>query len=235
MQAVQPAILAGATALGGTTNSQARLKGLSDVAYQTVRAEIVRGVLRPNDRLIEIELADRLGMSRTPVRETLQRLANDGLVLSTPHGWTVKEHQPDEIRHIYETRAALEGFAAYLAGQRATPEQLRRLASLEPLVPASGKLERISRVDLVDRNNAFHDAVIEAAQNPVLTEMITRTRTYFFNYRLAYLYTTKELRESSQGHRRLLEALRNHGAAAAERIARDHILEALEVTLHRLV
>jgi DNA-binding GntR family transcriptional regulator len=235
MQAAQAGTLGGANPIGRKASSQARLKGLSDVAYEALRTEIVRGVLRPNDRLVELELADRLRMSRTPVRETLQKLANDGLVLSTPHGWAVKEHQPDEIRHIYETRAALESFAAYLASQRATPEQLRRLASLEPLVPASGALEGISRDDLVDRNNAFHDAVIEAAGNPVLTEMITRTRTYFFNYRLAHLYTSKELRASSQGHRRLLDALRNHDAAAAERITRDHILEALEVTLHRLV
>lgn len=227
--------MTGQAAIRRKVASQARLRGLSDSAYKTLRTEIVRGVLRPNDRLVELDLAGRLRMSRTPVRETLQRLANDGLVLSTPHGWTVKEHQPDEIRHIYETRAALEGFAAHLASQRATREQLRKLASLEPLVPSSGDVEGISREDLVERNNAFHDAVIEAAGNPVLSEMINRTRTYFFNYRLAHLYTSKELRASSQGHRRVLESLRNHDAASAERITRDHILEALEVTLHRLV
>lgn len=226
---------AAAAAVGQATRAESRTKGLSDVAYLALRADIVRGVLRPNDRLVELELADRMTMSRTPIREALQRLVNDGLALSTPHGWTVKEHGPDEIRHIYETRAALEGFAAGLASQRITPAQLRTVSSLEPLVPASGAIEGVSREELVDRNNAFHDAVIEASSNPVLTELIARTRTYFFNYRLAHLYTVKELRASAHGHRRVLEALRNHDAAAAERISRDHVLEALQVTLHRLV
>jgi DNA-binding GntR family transcriptional regulator len=207
---------------------------LADHAYETLRHEIVRGILRPNDRLIELELAGRLEMSRTPIREGLQRLASDGLVSGTTHGWIVREHQPHEIRAIYETRAALEGFASYLAGQRATADQLQRLAALEPLVPASGIVTDIPPEDLVERNNMFHDAVIGAAGNPVLSEMIIRTRTHFFNYRLARLYTREELQASSEGHRRLIQALLRHDPEGAERITRDHILEALNVTLHRL-
>ena len=211
------------------------LSARSDHAYRTLRAEIVCGVLRPNDRLIEAGLASRLSMSRTPVRESLQRLATEDLVLSTPYGWVVRDHQPQEIRQIYETRAALEGFASYLASQRATSQQLQRLAALEPLVPVSGGLEGISREDLVERNNSFHDAIIEAAQNPVLSEMVSRTRDYFFNHRLARVYTEQELKASSEGHRRLVRALLEHDAEAAERITRDHILEALDVTLRRLI
>ena len=80
---------------------------LSEATYRRLRFDIVRGRLRPNERLIEAELADRLAVSRTPVRESLQRLAADGLVVSRRRGWVVYEHTPDEIREIYEIRSAL--------------------------------------------------------------------------------------------------------------------------------
>ena len=101
--------------------------------YDRVRVDIVHGALRPNQRLVEIELAERLGVSRTPVRETLQRLTLEGLVQRTRGGWVVHEHSRDEIRSIYEVRAALDGYAAFLAADRATA---RELAALEALYPA---------------------------------------------------------------------------------------------------
>jgi DNA-binding GntR family transcriptional regulator len=174
-------------------------------------------------------------MSRTPIRESLQRLEIDGLVASTKHGWVVREHEPREIVEIYETRAALEGYAVRLASERATPEQLRRLSALEPLVPGSGDLTGIPRERLVDRNDEFHDAVIAAGGNGTLTGLIQKTRTYFFNYRLAHLYTVEELRASADGHRQLIDALHRRDGDAAERIARQHILDALRVILNRLV
>src|SRR5436190_22723903 len=94
---------------------------LTEAIYEQLRSEIVRGQLRPNERLVEAEIAERLQVSRTPVRESLQRLAADGLVVSRRRGWVVYEHTIDQIRDIYETRIALEGYATRLAAERATP------------------------------------------------------------------------------------------------------------------
>src|SRR3978361_1268708 len=80
--------------------------------YEENRGAIVEGKIRPNERLIEADLAERLEVSRTPVRESMQRLAADGLVISRRRGWAVREHSPQEIQEIYEVRAALEGYAA---------------------------------------------------------------------------------------------------------------------------
>ena len=98
----------------------------SDEIHDRVRADIVHGVLRPNQRLVEVELAERLAVSRTPVRETLQRLVLEGLVRRDRRGWVVHEHSAEEISSIYEVRAALEGYAAFLAAGRATAGELRR-------------------------------------------------------------------------------------------------------------
>src|SRR5579859_8257976 len=95
--------------------------------YEELRQAIVEGRIRPNERLIELELARALNVSRTPVRESILQLVADGLVVSRRRGWVVREHSPEEIREIYEVRAALEGFAANLAAVRATDEQLAEI------------------------------------------------------------------------------------------------------------
>src|SRR2546430_2516572 len=92
----------------------------SDGVYVQLRRAIVQGQLRPKQRLVEAELAETLEVSRTPIREALQRLALDGLVSRHRRGWVVREHEADEIKDIYACRAALEGYAARLAAVAAS-------------------------------------------------------------------------------------------------------------------
>jgi DNA-binding GntR family transcriptional regulator len=203
----------------------------SDEVYDRVRADIVHGLLRPNERLVEIELAEALGVSRTPVRETLQRLTLEGLVRRRRGGWVVHEHSREEIRAIYEVRAALEGYAAFLAAARATPEQLRELEGIYPAGAAAVALGPDAQVAL---NERFHDGVIAAAGNPRLTELSRRSRQYYFNHRIARGYTGEETRRSIDGHRRILAALARGDGAAAEACAREHVDYALSIALTKI-
>ena len=98
--------------------------------YDQLRAQIARGELRPNERLVEADLAQRLSVSRTPIRESIQRLAVDGLVVNRRRAWFVREHSPAEITALYEVREALEGYAARLAAERATPDERSRIVEL---------------------------------------------------------------------------------------------------------
>ena len=202
-----------------------------DRIYDRVRADIVHGALRPNQRLIEIELAERLGVSRTPVRETLQRLTLEGLVQRTRGGWVVHEHSRDEIRSIYEVRAALDGYAAFLAAGRATAGELDALEGLYPAGEAALALDPDVQVEL---NERFHDGVIAAAGNPRLGQLSRASRQYYFNYRIARQYDAEETRESIEGHRRILAALARRDGRAAESRAREHVDYALEIVLTKI-
>jgi DNA-binding GntR family transcriptional regulator len=204
---------------------------LTGAVYERLRAEIVRGRLRPNERLVEAELAERLQVSRTPVREGLQRLAADGLVVSRRRGWVVYEYTIDQIRDIYETRAALEGFAARLATERATPERLHDIAAV--LLDSAGIL-RAPREHLVDVNDRFHDAIVEASGNRQLVAFIKRNRLYYFNYRVAAMYSDDEAAASRDQHERLAEALLRRDGDRAEAISREHIATALRVLQDKL-
>jgi DNA-binding GntR family transcriptional regulator len=128
--------------------------------YQRLRQEIVRGELRPRESLSEVEIAERLAVSRTPVRESMHRLASEGLITSRRRRWVVYEHSKDEIREIYEVRAALEGYSARLASQRATDAELTVARLYTPAdLEHSGRQHRQLLDAIVVRDAARAEAV----------------------------------------------------------------------------
>jgi DNA-binding GntR family transcriptional regulator len=206
----------------------ARTRQAQADTYSRLRADIVHGVLRPNERLVEVELAERLGVSRTPVRESLQRLVLEGLVRRNRAGWVVHEHSPEEIRAIYEVRAALEGYAAFLAAGRATEEELAALDAIYPAGDEAFELEPDLQVEL---NERFHDGVIAVAGNSRLAQLSRTNRQYYFNHRIARRYDAEENQRSIEGHRRILDALARGDGPAAEAQARAHVDYALAIVL----
>lgn len=197
-----------------------------DHLYEEIRRAIVQGELRPNQRLVEAELAEMLFVSRTPIREALQRLAIDGLVSHRRRGWVVREHDASEIQQIYACRAALEGYAARLVALHASEEQLDEIEAILFRVADTS-----NRDEMVAVNEDFHEAIIDAAANPLLAELARRSRLYYFNKRVAHLYTEAQAAQSRQQHIRLLQALRDRDPDAAEAVTREHIETALQAIL----
>lgn len=204
----------------------------SQEVYERLRGAIVRGELRPNERLVEAELAGRLQVSRTPVRECLQRLASEGLIANRRRGWCVLEHTDADIHEIYEVRAALEGYAARLAAERATPLQVSAISESTRKEPRSYAGRPVG--ELVGLNEAFHDAVIAAAGNRRLATATRQTREYYFNFRLAAMYSDAEVIAAFADHQRIARAIRVRDADAAEALARAHVAEALKIVSGKL-
>lgn len=204
----------------------------STEVYEQLRRAIVEGSIRPNERLIESELAERLDVSRTPIRESILRLAGDGLVVSHRRGWVVREHSPQEIREVFEIRAALEGFAARLAAERATDAELARIQSIHR--DYSESIQNSNRGQLVAHNDDFHEAVIAAAGNQLLAEQIHRNSHYYFIHRIAGFLSDDEVRVSIAGHEELVQALIAREPDRAEQVARARVFDGLEKTLAKL-
>ncbi len=202
---------------------------LSQVAHERLRLDVLSGVLRPNQRLVEKELSELLGMSRTPVRDALVVLAVDGLVDRGKHGWTVHEYSREELVAIYEVRGALEGYAARLSALRATEEELdviERTLDLE-----RGELDSTNPDSSVNLNIEFHSMVVDCCGNRRLIELASRNAGFYFNFRVASMYTEDEYQQSIDDHYRLLAALQRHDGESAERTMREHISESLKVLL----
>jgi DNA-binding GntR family transcriptional regulator len=214
----------------GETNDKTTFN-LSEQTYERLRSDILHGVLRPNERLIELDLADRLKVSRTPIRESFKRLAAEGLVVNRRRGWVVYEYTFDEIRQIYETRMALEGYAARLAADRATAEQL---AHVNAIFNHPDHFRAATHQLLVIENEKFHDAINTSAGNQKLLDLIRHTRIYYFNNRIAALYTANDVQDARNRHEQIVYALNTHDPDQAERATREDIRVALGIIQSRL-
>ena len=136
-----------------------------------LRQEIIAGSLRPGDRLVERELADRFGVSRVPVREAIRALVAEGFVhFETPRRTVVRRLSPADVKELFELREALEVYAAGLAASRATPEDLADLREL--LRAAASATEAGDAEKITDVNTRFHDRILAMAGNSLLTSVM---------------------------------------------------------------
>lgn len=197
-----------------------------------LRDEIIQGKIRPNERLIAADLALRLNTSRTPIREALQLLEAEQLVVAAKQGFVVREHTKEEIVEIYEVRAALEGMAARLAAQKSGTSAYKEIEAIG--AHRDSLIALNDRKLIVDLNDEFHAAIFTACGNSRLNRINRSNSQHFFNYRISELYTKEETKISIKGHALILKAIKNHDADQADSAAQEHVLEALKVMLLKL-
>src|SRR5699024_8835087 len=144
---------------------------LRDVVFNTLRRAILRGELKPGERLMEIQLAERLGVSRTPIREAIRKLELEGLVLMIPRkGAEVAKISARSLRDVLEVRRALEELAIELACQRMSEEEVGKLQKAQEdfkKAIAEGDAMKIAETD-----EHFHDVIYEGTQNAKLIQML---------------------------------------------------------------
>jgi len=205
----------------------------ADQTYEVIRQQIFDGTLEPGRRLVEADLALDIKVSRTPVREALQRLGADGLVELLPHrGARVREWTVDDLREIYELRAALEPLAADRAASRITPADCDRLAALcdemEACLDDSGPASRDRYSGL---NTAFHELIWKASGSDRLTGMIQSVVQLPLVVATFHRYSVWHMGRSCQHHREMTEAFRAGDGAWAGAVMRAHVLAASSALL----
>lgn len=194
----------------------------SEVVAGAVREAIITGELGPGTPLRQRELAHRFGVSPTPVREALRRLEAEGLVrYNLHHGATVIEGNLGSIEENYQVRAALESLAARLAASRISDEQLETLAALHGQLAACR--ERTSAA--FELNRRFHFEIYEASRSPVLLALL---RLLWRSFPQGP-QQVRPLPESVRMHAEILDAMRRRDPDAAERLTREHILDAMRL------
>ena len=195
---------------------------LRDVVFHTLRRGIMLGDLKPGERLMEIKLANRLGVSRTPIREAIRMLELEGLVVMIPRkGAQVAEITEKDLKDVLEVRMGLEELAVKFACQRITEEQL------DNLYHASRKFEEaVKREDLTELAQAdvdFHDLIYKATGNERLVQLLNNIREQMYRYRVEYL-KDEEIRGSLvQEHDTLLEKLSQRDLEGAKQVTQSHI------------
>lgn len=194
-----------------------------------LRQSIIAGRIQPGARLVERELIAMLGVSRTVIREALRQLESEGLVAIIPNkGPVVRELTLDEARDLYSIRAVLEGLAARLFVENADETQVEKLErALDAIGNAygSGDPEQI-----LEAKNRFYDVLFEGAGSPTLSSMIGMLHGKIRRWRALGLSHPKRSaersRESMQGLRALIGAIKAHNGALADKIMRVEVTEA---------
>ncbi len=202
---------------------------LREVVCETLRVAIRKGVLKPGERLMEIQLAEELGVSRTPVREAIRKLELEGYVIMMPRrGTYVANLSIRDVNEVFEIRTSLDSLASGLAAERITDEELERLQRL--LVMISEHIEKNDMEKIVETDMEFHDILYQASRNTRLVGIIFNLREQLTRFRATSMAYPGRLKETLEEHRRIVEAIAQGDVLEAQHAPEDH-MEKSEHTL----
>ena len=191
------------------------------------------GKLKPGERLREIQLADKMGVSRTPVREAIRMLELEGLVKMVPRrGAEVANITESDLQDAFEVRNALEKLAIELACERMTSEQIDRLkANAKEFQEAANQndAEKLARID-----EEFHDIIFEATNNQRLIQLLNNLRQQFYRYRLECLKDKNSHQSLLEQHMTIIDNIENKNVEAATANITAHITNQVNVVSKRI-
>ena len=195
---------------------------LRDVVFYTLRRAILTGQLKPGERLMEVHLAEKLGVSRTPIREAIRKLELEGLVTIIPRrGAEVAEITEKSLNDVLEVRRALDALGAELACERITGEEIRELKkACEDFEKAAdgNDTDAIAKADV-----AFHDIIIRAAGNQRLEQLVNNLAEQMYRYRFVYIKEEEQRGVLLAEHREICDSIAARDVVRARNAAKQHI------------
>jgi DNA-binding GntR family transcriptional regulator len=204
-------------------------------AYLGLRGEILSGALKPEERLTEVALADKLGLSRTPVREAVNRLLIEGFLTRSPgEGLRVATLRADEIDQIFHIRQMLESYGARRAAIHATPEQIRELHRLaQRITDLTPQGSETDFDDMSEANAAFHRTIMQAADSPRLGSMLSLAVNLGLVLRTYRMYSPEDMARQARHHHEIAEAIAARDPGWAEAAMITHVQAAAAVARAR--
>ena len=206
---------------------------LRDVVFNTLRQAILTGELKPGERLMELHLANRLGVSRTPIREAIRMLELEGLVTMIPRkGAEVSRISKQDISDVLEVRGSLDALAVRLACERITDEEIALLEdAAEAFVNAvhTEDLTAVAKADVV-----FHDRIIASSKNKRLIQMVNNLAERVYRYRMEYLKDTKKHENLILEHEEILNHIRKRDTKHAQEAILKHVNNQEQAIIHQL-
>ena len=179
---------------------------LRDVVFNTLRQAILRGELKPGERLMEIQLANKLGVSRTPIREAIRKLELEGLVLMIPRkGAEVAKISEKSLRDVLEVRRSLEELAIELACQRMTEDDIKELEEAQEAFRSA--IQSADAMTIAETDEHYHDIIYNGTGNNRLVQILNNLREQMYRYRVEYLKDPKNYPMLVKEHDAIYRAL----------------------------
>lgn len=195
---------------------------LRDVVFNTLRQGILKGDLKPGERLMEIHLANRLGVSRTPIREAIRMLELEGLVTMIPRrGAEVSRISRQDLQDVLEVRKSLDSLAVSLACERITQDELDQLEQAESDFERS--INTKNATTIAEADVRFHDIILTSSKNGRLILMVNNLAERVFRYRLEYIKDESNHLRLISEHRDIVKYIKERNVQEACRVTESHI------------
>ncbi len=208
----------------------AQRKSLGQHVFENLKSAIIKGDLSPGDRLIENQLAESLGISRTPVREAIHKLEREGFLRKKPGGgFSVIGLSRDDVIETFGIRSVLESYAARLAAQKHRKQALKPLEKKIDIFQK--RLDSSDFESLPDINTEFHDLLYGLSESPRLIKMINDLRDQIFRFRQIILKDADLAKVSNQDHKDMLKRIRQGDAEGVEHLVREHLMRGQQAVL----
>lgn len=205
---------------------------LRDQAYSALKDAILSGKFAPGDHLVELEMANSLGLSRNPVREAFRRLEQEGFLHVTRAGVIVQQISSKDIEGIYYVRQCLEGMASALAATRATDDDIAQLR--EVLNTMELALKEKNGKKIIRASNDFHTLLYSLSDNKYLVGLLNSTYEKIRHFRTVNITLNQRQRETLEEYRAVVEAIARHDAAKADHLSQEHVRKSWEHTRRSL-
>ncbi|TYP55413.1 GntR family transcriptional regulator [Thermosediminibacter litoriperuensis] len=214
----------------GETFEFSHLKPIRDLIYEHIRRMIFSGELKDGERLVEKDLAERLKVSRTPVREALRKLETEGLVVHLPRkGVVVKGFSREDVIEIYSIREALEALAITYTVKNITGAELEKLRECLELMRRHTEVDDTE--NLFRASQEFNDILIKSCRMPRLIDLISTYQEYLARFRMVTMKSRERKLSALKEHEEIFKAVAERDVERAEKLVRNHLRKALETYL----
>ena len=206
---------------------------LRDIVFSTLRKAILKGELAPGERLMEKQLAEKMGVSRTPIREAIRKLELEGLVIMIPRkGAEVAKITEQDIKNVLEVRAALESLAVKLACQKMTDEDMQVLLSINDAFTEAARIMDVETV--IKKDVEFHDVIYHSTNNEKLVQMINNLREQIYRFRVEYIRQMSDFKTLVEEHEEIVKTIMEKNGVEAQEIAARHIENQEKAVISRI-
>lgn len=206
-------------------------KPLREVIFNTLREAIIVGELKPGERLMEVQLAEKMGVSRTPVREAIRKLELEGLVDMLPRkGAHVADLSVKDIMDVLEVRATLDGLASMLSAERITDEEMKELKHIQSQF--INYVEKENLQGSIKKDVEFHDIIYRSSRNDKLIQIANNLREQVQRFRVIYIKDFSSTKELVKEHAEILESITGKDPELARQFAQKHIMNQEEAILN---
>jgi Transcriptional regulators len=202
----------------GATNH----RPLREIVYEELKMQVLTGQIEPGSRMMEVELAESLGVSRTPIREAIRQLEKEGLVTIEPRrGAYASQVSVSDMIEILEVRADIEGFAAQLAAERMDNDAKGRLYSI-----ADRYAQAVRDSDtgaMIKSDTDFHHIIVEGSNNRILLNMVEQIQELVLRFRYIYYDDFRRIEWMPREHQAIVDQIKKGDAAGARAAAEQHV------------